>query len=55
MTPQMMHRLWLAWVRYWLTTKSVRDSRAYSTGPERNRYGVPVREARRQDVKEAAE
>jgi hypothetical protein len=42
MTPTMMHRLWCAWVRYWLPTKSVRDSRAYSCGPTRNRYGYPI-------------
>jgi len=42
MTPQTMHRLWVAWVRYWLPTKSIRDSRAYALGPARNRYGLPV-------------
>jgi len=42
MTPQTIHRLWCAWVRYWLPTQSVRDSRAYSLGPARNRYGLPV-------------
>jgi hypothetical protein len=38
-----LHRFWVAWVRYWLPTKSVRDSRAYALGPARR------------DVREAAE
>jgi hypothetical protein len=42
MTPQTIHRLWIAWVRYWLPTKSVRDSRAYALGPARNEFGLPV-------------
>ena len=41
MTPQTvaqtMHRLWVASVRYWLPTKSIRDSRAYALGPNRRR------------------
>jgi hypothetical protein len=42
MTPRTLHRLWCVWVRYWLPTKSVRDSRAYALGPARNQYGLPV-------------
>jgi hypothetical protein len=42
MTPRTLHRLWCAWVRYWLPIKSVRDSRAYALGPARNKYGLPV-------------
>ena len=37
MTPQTvaqtMHRLWVASVRYWLPTRSIRDSRRYALGP----------------------
>jgi hypothetical protein len=42
MTPQTLHRFWCAWVRYWLPTKSVCDSRAHALGPARNQYGLPV-------------
>jgi hypothetical protein len=41
MTPQTIHRLWTAWVRYWLPTRSVRDSRRYALGPDRNEFGLP--------------
>lgn len=30
------HRLWCASVRYWLPTRSVRDSRRYALGPDRS-------------------
>jgi hypothetical protein len=39
---RLMHRWWVATVRYWLPTKSVRDSRAYALGPDRNEFGLPV-------------
>jgi len=39
---RLWHRWWVASVRYWLPTQSVRDSRAYALGPDRNRYGLPV-------------
>jgi hypothetical protein len=38
-----LHRLWVAWVRSWLPTRSARASRKYALGPDRNEHGYPVR------------